>query len=66
MDCTIFGVFKQYMSRYVKLTDEELERIEAVCTYKKLRKHQHLLQEGDVWKLHAFIVKGCLRTYSID
>jgi len=24
------------------------------------------LQEGDVWRLHVFIVRGCLRTYSID
>jgi CRP-like cAMP-binding protein len=66
MDSAIFDIFKQYTKRYVKLTDEELERIESVCTYKKFRKQQYLLQEGDVWRLHAFIVKGCLRTYSID
>ena len=66
MDGAIFEIFKQYTKRYVKLTDEELDRIESVCTYKKLRKQQYLLQEGDVWRLHAFIVRGCLRTYSID
>ena|SRR5258708_18360567 len=66
MDSAIFDIFKQYTKRYVKLTDEELDRIESVCTYKKLRKQQYLLQEGVVWRLHAFIVKGCLRTYSID
>ncbi|HWY97438.1 MAG TPA: Crp/Fnr family transcriptional regulator, partial [Bacteroidia bacterium] len=27
---------------------------------------QYLLQEGDTWKYHAFITKGCMRTYSID
>jgi len=66
VDSAIFEIFKQYTRRYVKLTDEELERIESVCAYKKLRKQQYLLQEGDVWKLHVFIVRGCLRTYSID
>jgi len=66
MDYASFEAFKQYTGRYVKLTDEELERIRAVCSYKKLRKQQYLLQEGDTWKLHAFIIKGCLRTYSID
>lgn len=66
MDSAIFEIFKQYTRRYVKLTDEELDRIESVCTFKKLRKQQYLLQEGDIWRLHAFIVKGCLRTYSID
>src|SRR5882724_4937755 len=66
MDSAIYETFKQYTKRYVKLTDEEMERIELVCTHKILRKQQYLLQEGDVWKLHVFIVKGCLRTYSID
>ena len=66
MDSAIFEIFKQYMRRYIELTDEDLERIESVCIYKKLRKQQYLLQEGDVWRFHAFIAKGCLRTYSID
>ncbi len=42
MDSAIFEIFKQYTKRYVKLTDEELDRIESVCTYKKLRKQQFL------------------------
>ncbi len=66
MDSAIFEIFKQYTSRYVKLTDEEVERIESVCIHKKLRKQQYLLQEGDLWKLHAFIAKGCFRTYSVN
>jgi len=66
LDSTIFEIFKQYTRRYIEFTDEDLERIESVCIYKKLRKQQYLLQEGDVWRFHAFIAKGCLRTYSID
>src|SRR6478609_5080982 len=66
MDSAIFEIFNHYTKRYVELTDNELERIESVCTYKKLRKQQYLLQEGDIWKFHAFVASGCLRTYSID
>ena len=33
---------------------------------KKLRKRQYLLQEGDVCKYQAFVVKGILRSYTID
>ena len=66
MDSTIFEIFKQYTKRYVELTNQEFERIESACTYKKLRKQQYLLQEGDVWKFHAFVACGCLRTYSVD
>src|SRR6185295_16458307 len=66
MDSAIFEIFKQYTRRYAELTDQELERIESSCIYKKLRKQQYLLQEGDVWKFHAFVATGCLRTYSVD
>ena len=56
----------QYLKSKGSLSDEELKMIDEVCTFKKLRKKQYLLQEGDVWKLNVFILKGCLRTYRID
>ena len=33
---------------------------------KKIRKRQYLLQEGEVCKYAAFIVKGAMRQYSVD
>ncbi|MEJ7768811.1 MAG: Crp/Fnr family transcriptional regulator [Chitinophagaceae bacterium] len=33
---------------------------------KKLAKQQFLLQEGDICRYTAFVVKGMLRTYSVD
>jgi len=48
------------------MTEAALLAIEAACQYKKLRKRQYLLQEGDVWKYNAFVAKGCLRTYTVD
>src|SRR5215471_6488713 len=48
------------------LTEAEIEVIRDVFTPKKLRKHQYLLQEGEVCKYGAFIVKGAMRQYSID
>ncbi|BAV06915.1 cAMP-binding domain of CRP or a regulatory subunit of cAMP-dependent protein kinases [Filimonas lacunae] len=62
----MFEAFKKYILEKANVTEADLEKIEAVCQYKKLRKRQFLLQEGDVWKYNAFIVKGCLRTYTID
>lgn len=62
----MFESFKKYILEKVTLTESDLLKIEAVCQYKKLRKRQYLLQEGDVWKYNAFIVKGCLRTFSVD
>jgi CRP-like cAMP-binding protein len=59
-------VFKQYLAEKMTLTEADWAVIEPVCIIKKLKKHQFLLQEGDVWRYHAFVCKGVLRRYSID
>ena len=48
------------------LTEEEWALIERVCTTKKLRKQQFLLEAGDVWRYNAFVCQGCLRRYKTD
>jgi CRP-like cAMP-binding protein len=48
------------------LTDNEVELVKSAFQPKKLRKKQYLLQEGDVCKYFAFIMKGAMRQYSID
>lgn len=62
----MFDVFKKYLSDKVKLTDQDFELIQSVSIIKKLRKKQYLLQEGDVWRFHAFVCSGFVRTYSVD
>ncbi|MBO9199388.1 MULTISPECIES: Crp/Fnr family transcriptional regulator [Niastella] len=59
-------VFQKYLADKMPLSDADWAVIERVCIIKKLRKNQYLLQEGDVWRYHAFVCKGCLRRYSID
>jgi CRP-like cAMP-binding protein len=48
------------------LTREEFAYFQALFVVKKLRKRQYLLQEADVSKYQAFVVKGLLRSYTID
>ena len=48
------------------LSAGEEKLIIAAFKSKKLRKKQYFLQEGDVCKYGAFIVKGAMRQYSID
>ncbi|GAA4335808.1 Crp/Fnr family transcriptional regulator [Mucilaginibacter gynuensis] len=62
----MFAVFKKYIDDKINLTAEDWALIESLVVIKKLRKHQYLLQEGDLWKYHAFVCEGCLRTYRID
>ncbi|QEM02694.1 Crp/Fnr family transcriptional regulator [Mucilaginibacter rubeus] len=59
-------VFKKYIREKSKVSEEDLDKIIAVCQVKRVRKRQYLLQEGDVWKFNAFVTKGCVRTYTLD
>ena len=48
------------------LTEREMELIKIAFVPKKIRKKQYFLQEGEVCKYAAFIVKGAMRQYSVD
>src|SRR5712675_3377672 len=58
----------KYFNSYTTtpLNEGEIELIESAFQSKKFRKRQYLLQEGDVCKYTAFIVKGAMRQYTID
>jgi CRP-like cAMP-binding protein len=48
------------------LTETEIDVIKEVFVPKKLKKRQFFLQEGEVCKYSAFIVKGAMRQYRVD
>ena len=58
----------QYIQNYssIPLSQTEIETIKNSFIPKKLRKKQYFLQEGEVCKYFAFIVKGAMRQYSVD
>ncbi|WP_345160802.1 Crp/Fnr family transcriptional regulator [Pontibacter saemangeumensis] len=62
----MYDLFFQNLNSKVALTEAEQEQIKKYLTFKKLRKKQYLLQEGDVCKVIAFVENGALRAYSID
>ncbi len=62
----MYDVFQKYMDSKIVLLQEQSDWIRSLSVVKKLRKHQYLLQEGDLCKQHAFVAKGCLRSYSVD
>lgn len=62
----MFDIFKNYLTGYAAFSSDELSMIEAALRFKKIRKHQYLLQQGDICRYHYFVAKGLLRTYSID
>jgi len=58
----------KYFTSYATtpLTEDEINAIESVFVPKKFRKRQYFLQEGEVCKYTAFIVKGAMRQYRVD
>lgn len=62
----MFESFFQHLSEKISLNKEEQAIIESQLTIKKIRKKQYLLQEGDVCKNIAYVVKGALREYTVD
>ncbi len=56
----------QNISRHIKLDKTEEDFFISLLQTKKLKRKEFLLRQGDICKTENFIVKGCLRTYSID
>ncbi|HSU27914.1 MAG TPA: Crp/Fnr family transcriptional regulator [Chitinophagaceae bacterium] len=64
----MFGNLIKYINSYIStpLTPEQVRLVEETFTPKKFRKKQYLLQEGEVSKYTAFIVRGAMRQYTVD
>lgn len=58
----------KYIQKYssTPLTNSQIRLLEEAFISKKFRKRQYLLQEGEVCKYLAFILKGAMRQYSVD
>src|SRR5262245_52142695 len=64
----MFSYLIDYIRKYssTPLTEEDIDLIKTMFLPKKFRKKQYFLQEGEVSKYSAFIVKGAMRQYSVD
>ncbi|MFT4094140.1 MAG: Crp/Fnr family transcriptional regulator [Niabella sp.] len=56
----------QSVSKYVQLSDHDMNRLVSFFKEKKLKKKHFLFQEGDNPQHLVFVNSGCLRSYSID
>ena len=56
----------QHINQILSVKQGELEGLSAKVRFKKLRRRQYLLQEGDICKHYNFVLDGCLRMYYVD
>jgi CRP-like cAMP-binding protein len=62
----MFDLLRKHINKRVQLTDTEFETCSEFFFLKKMKKHQFLLNEGDICKHIGFVNSGCLREYTID
>jgi CRP-like cAMP-binding protein len=54
------------ISKHIALSEGEKATLGSLLVIRKLRKHQYLLQAGDVCRMETFVTKGLLRAYTVD
>jgi len=56
-------LLRKNISRHISLSDRDYATVESLFTFKKFRKKQFILQEGNICRHETFLLKGCTRTY---
>lgn len=62
----MFQEVDQHISRCAPITANELEIFHSRLKPKSYKKKTLLLQQGEICKFEAYIVKGCVKKYYID
>ncbi|ASZ12565.1 Crp/Fnr family transcriptional regulator [Chitinophaga pendula] len=59
----MFEYFISYLNGKVSLTEEELLFIKSHSIVRKFKRHQFLLNEGDICRHKCFVIQGLFRSY---
>jgi CRP-like cAMP-binding protein len=54
------------ISRFISLDKTESDYLVSLLQTKKIKKNGFLLKPGEICRYENFIMKGCMRTYTID
>ena len=57
---------QNFAKRGIFLTTEESDILQSLFNYKKFRKNQYILQQGDIARYETFVVRGLTRTYEVN
>lgn len=58
--------FLAYCKQHISLNEQEIELLEGKSRYRRYRKGQYVVQQGDVCKMSNFVISGCLRIFHLD
>ncbi len=54
------------IEKHIHLNGEEIAIFTSLLQFKVVRKKQHILNAGEICQWNIFVIKGCLRGYTID
>jgi CRP-like cAMP-binding protein len=55
----------KFITDYIPLTEEEIEILNAQHLFLSFKKNTILLSEGELAKVHYFVLQGCVRSYYV-
>ena len=62
----MYSQIDKSISRYVSISQEDMDIFNSLLVYKKVPKKTIMLHEGEMCNFEDFVVKGCVRKYYID
>jgi CRP-like cAMP-binding protein len=54
------------ISKHIHLSDEEKAHFISLLQAKSYKRKQFILEEGEICKYSTFVIKGCLRGFTVD
>ncbi|SKB45290.1 Crp/Fnr family transcriptional regulator [Daejeonella lutea] len=62
----MFQEVDNHITRCARIESSDLERFHLKLKHKTFKKKTRLLEQGEICKFEAYIVKGCVKKYYID
>lgn len=62
----MYELLRKHFNKYVQLSNEEFERSVTYFTHRKFKKHQYILQEGEISRYENYILSGCTKSFEVD
>lgn len=61
-----FLPIKQYVARFISLTEEEEKQFASFLRITRVKKKQQIVQPDFVCKYRSFVISGCMKAYLLD
>ncbi len=62
----MYNTILDHIQKFVPLETSEIDTLESCLSLSKIKKKDHVLEEGQICNMMYFISKGCMRQYIIN